>query len=145
MSVLSTLSSHFSFLSRAVAPAVYHRIIRSVATALQAYLWDYVLTRNSFSLAGARQFHGDMTELWNACGGREMARLREACTLLALPVTKQEGEEDGAQLLLRDVVKPVFEDNDKAREVMKRLPVETLQVSEVRAVLQRRVEAFGSV
>ena len=57
----------------------------------------------------------------------------------------EEGEEDGAQLLLRDVVKPVFEDNDKAREVMKRLPVETLQVSEVRAVLQRRVEAFGSV
>jgi len=145
VSVLTTLSTHFSFLARALAPAVHRRVVRAVATALQTHLWDYVLARNSFSLAGARQFHGDMAELWNACGGREMLRLQEACTLLTLPTVQPEGDADGAQtLLLADIVNPVFENNARAREAMEKLAIELLQTSEVRAVLQKRVEAFGS-
>lgn len=145
VSALSTLSTHLSFLSRALAPVVYHRIIRAVAAALQTYIWDYVLTRNTFSLAGARQFASDMTDLSNSCGGwREMVRLREACTLLTLPLVRLEEDEEGTQLLLKDVVRPVFEDNNKARAVMMKLALENLQVGEVRMVLQKRVEAFGS-
>jgi hypothetical protein len=68
-----------------------------------------------------------------------MPRLREAGVLLSLG---EEGTEDG--LGLREVVNLVFEDNTKARECMAKLGVSALTVQEVRGVLQRRVEAFGS-
>lgn len=68
-----------------------------------------------------------------------MPRLREAAVLLLLGL----GDHEEDVMKLRDVVKPVFEDNIKARECMGKLGVSTLTVQEVRGLLQRRVEAFG--
>jgi hypothetical protein len=71
-----------------------------------------------------------------------MPRLREAGVLLSLA---EDGLDPKDGLGLREVVKPVFEDNTKARECVATLGVgSALTVQEVRGVLQRRVEAFGS-
>jgi hypothetical protein len=69
-------------------------------------------------------------------------KLSEAGTLLSLG--DGGGEEEEGLVGLREVVKPVFEDNVKAREMMAKLGVVALSVNEVRGVLHRRVEAFGS-
>jgi hypothetical protein len=139
-SALTLLSSFTTFLTRTLSPVVTRRIILASAVALQGFLWDNVLARNTFSLAGGRQFTRDCAEVWKLCGGEAgMPRLREAGVLLSLG---EDGLEDG--LGLRQVVKPVFEDNTKARECMAKLGVDVLTVQEVRGVLQRRVETFGS-
>jgi hypothetical protein len=141
-SALTLLSSFTAFLTRTLSPAVTRRIILASAAALQGFLWDNVLMRNSFSLAGGRQFTRDCAELWMLCGDEAgMPRLREAGVLLSLG---EDGLEPEDGLGLRQVVKPVFEDNAKARECMAKLGVGVLTVQEVRGVLQRRVEAFGS-
>ena len=92
-----------------------------------------------FSYAGGSQFARDMHEVWRVLGdGGEnaMAKVAEACILLTLPV-------EGGERVLRDVVKPVFADNVQARECMGKLGIKELAVSDVRNILQRRVEAFG--
>ncbi|KAA8892947.1 TIP-1 family-domain-containing protein [Sphaerosporella brunnea] len=139
-SPLTLIASFTAFLQRTLSPAVTRRIIRTSASALQSFLWDNVLLRNSFSLAGGRQFARDCAEVWVLCGGEAaMPRLREAAVLLLLGL----GDHEEDVMKLRDVVKPVFEDNIKARECMGKLGVSTLTVQEVRGLLQRRVEAFG--
>lgn len=138
---LSALQTHLSFLRRTLSPTVFRRCFRSVANSLQTYLWDYVIARNTFSFAGGSQFARDMNEVWRVFGdGGEatMGRVAEACVLLALPV------EGDSEKTLRGVVKPAFEDNAKARECMAKLGIKELAVGDVRGVLQRRVEAFGS-
>ncbi|KAI5820175.1 TIP-1 family-domain-containing protein [Pyronema omphalodes] len=137
VSALTTISQSLDFLQRAISPVAYRRITRAIATSVQNYIWDYLLSRQLFSLAGACQFARDVQELWGI--STDMPRLREATVLLTLPVEAKEGE-----VALRDVVKPVFEDNVSARDMMNTMGIVTLQVGEVRTVLQRRIEAFGS-
>lgn len=155
MPALTLLSTHTSFLHRTLAPAVYRRVVRGTNRQLQSYLWDYVILRHTFSLAGGRQFARDAGELfavhgYAGSGGAE--RVEEACILLTLAPAKQQQGVDGGEGggegqpggrgTLDEVVKPVFEDNRKAREAMARLGIRVLGVGEVREVLKRRVEAF---
>jgi len=136
LSALTVMGTHSAFLQKTLATAVFRRVHRATVKVLQAYLWDYVVVRNTFSLAGGRQFARDAGELLPEVGGGE--RVREVCMLLILPV-----EREGEGWTLGDVVAPVFEDNNKAREVMGKLGISALGVGEVREVLKRRVEAFG--
>lgn len=155
---LTVLSTHTSFLHRTLAPAVYRRIVRGMNRQLQSYLWDYVVLRHAFSLAGGRQFARDVGELFAVhgdAGGGGAERVKEACILLTLAPANEaqqqqgvdggggEGEgQPGGRGTLDEVVKPVFEDNRKGREAMARLGIRVLGVGEVREVLKRRVEAF---
>ncbi|KAI5801476.1 TIP-1 family-domain-containing protein [Peziza echinospora] len=164
---LSTLSSSFSFLARALTTPVFLRIFRHTMANVQTYLYDYIVSRNQFSELGARQFGRDCQELWAVSGrfvsesggignagvaGSDVAtrRLREAVTLLTLPVEESlvagsgaEGDEKRKVPGLRSVVGVVFEDNEKARRVLEVLGVEALDVMEVRGLLRRRVEAWA--
>ena len=150
---LTLLSTHTSFLHRTLAPAVYRRIVRSTNRQLQSYLWDYVVLRHTFSLAGGSQFARDVGELFAVhgdAGGGGAERVKEACILLTLAPaneTQQQGGGEGegkvgGRVALDEVVRPVFEDNHKAREAMAKLGIRVLGVGEVREVLKRWVEAF---
>ncbi|TKA62946.1 hypothetical protein B0A49_10205, partial [Cryomyces minteri] len=91
---LSLLSTHLSFLVRALAPAPLRRIVRAVCAAIQTWIWDHVLTRQAFSAQGARQLAADVAALCSVIDGAAgaelgrvgMARLAEGVQLLGLPV-----------------------------------------------------------
>ncbi|KAL2356241.1 TIP-1 family-domain-containing protein [Cryomyces antarcticus] len=91
---LSLLSTHLSFLVRALAPAPLRRIVRAVCATLQTWIWDHVLTRHAFSAQGARQLAADVAALCSVIDGVAgaelgrvgMARLAEGVQLLGLPV-----------------------------------------------------------
>ncbi|CUS14102.1 unnamed protein product [Tuber aestivum] len=138
-------NTFLSFLFKSVAPAVFKRIYRKFAAGIQNYLWDNILMRNQFSLAGGKQFTTDVGELLNISGRYiedpegSMKRVRAACLLLTL----EDGQEE-VKLGLKEVVHRVFEDNDKARGILEELGlVGCVNTSEVRGVLQRRVEAWA--
>lgn len=107
-------------------------------------MWDYVITRSQFSSAGGKQFASDIAEMWNVCSryveepATSMKKLNDVCVLLTLPATAVEATPG-----LKEVVKDVFEDNDKARAMLGRLELVNISVSDARAILQRRVEAWA--
>lgn len=148
---VATLQSYLGFLARALSLAAFRRVYRTVAAAVQDYVYDYVVMRNQFSLTGGRQLERDLQEVWSVAGkyvedpGASMRKIKEVLTLLTLPVEKETGDEEEGEgrLVLRNVVKTVFEDNEKARGVLKRLGLVVLSTQEVRGVLQRRVEAWS--
>jgi len=137
-------NTFLSFLFKTVAPAVFKRIYHKFAAGIQAYLWDNILMRNQFSLAGGKQFTTDIGELWNVSGRyigdpeASMKRVKAACVLLTL----EDGQE--GTIGLKEVVQKVFEDNEKARGILEELGlVGCVSTSEARGVLQRRVEAWA--
>lgn len=158
------LSSYLSFLSNALAQAPLRRIARQVALAIQAYLWDRVLMRHSFSASGIAQFCYDLNAIWEVMdrflgdgqGELGMRRLAEAAKLLDLPAVHSEGvgedmetpvsepvreEEVGdRQLALWEVEKRIFRSNESARDVLEELGFEVITESEARNVLERRIE-----
>lgn len=91
---LSLLQEYFGFLRRAVGKMPLRRISRQVCQLIQTFVWDHVLTRASFSTAGATQVTTDMRAVCStidrfvgpgqAQGG--MRKLLEGITLLSLPV-----------------------------------------------------------
>lgn len=91
-STMQQLSDSLSFLSSALAPAPLRRITQQVSLALQNYLWDNVLMRNTFSAAGGAQFSHDVLALWENIdrhvgeGQAEMSmrKLKGALVLLSL-------------------------------------------------------------
>lgn len=140
---------------------------------VQSCIIDYVISRNQFSAAGARQLLRDCSEIWVIARrygpgtmetGGAIRRLREMCLLLTLPV---EGHEEGRTMVpewealgmdeilgggkcrgknvmgLRAAVGKVFEDNEGARGVLESLGIQELTVADVRGLLRRRVEAWA--
>ena len=155
---MRTLSAEISFLARALGIAPLRRIIRQVLLAIQTYLWGNILTRNTFSAAGASQFISDVEHLCSVVdtalgvagqtGGsmRVMRKLAEGLVLLGLDTTtttepedKTEGEGESRPCLW-EVEKRLFKDNENARVVLAELGIETLTEAEARSVLERRAE-----
>jgi hypothetical protein len=152
-SPIAQLDRFLAFLSSVLAPAPLRRISRQVVLAVQNYLWDYVLLRNSFSMGGAAQFARDVGAvgrvvdryLGEGQGAVGMRKLNEGIALLSLPVEAEretaEGEGNGDEMPgLEEVEARVFESNEKAREVLHQLGLAVLSESEARRVLQARVE-----
>ncbi|PYI10176.1 RINT-1 family protein [Aspergillus sclerotiicarbonarius CBS 121057] len=159
---MRTLSAEISFLSHALGIAPLRRIIRQVLLAIQTYLWGNILTRNTFSAAGASQFISDVEHLCSVVdtalgaagqtGGsmRVMRKLCEGLILLELDTTtatesedksEEEEEEEGEPRPgLWEVEKRLFKDNESARVVLAELGIETLTEAEARSVLERRAE-----
>lgn len=156
------LSSSLSFLSAALAPAPLRRITRQLSLAMQNFLWDHVLVRNTFSTSGIAQFTRDVSALWEVVdqylgdgqGELGMMRLKEALVLLGLTASdkEKEGEEEGVgdddetgrgasnTLGLWEVEKRMFRSNESGREVLEELGLQVLNESDARSVLERRID-----
>lgn len=156
-STVDQLTSCLSFLSNTLAQAPLRRIARQLALALQTFMWDQVLMRNSFSSSGSAQYVRDISAIWEVMdrylgegqGELGMRKLGEAMVLLRLGV-KNEGESlseegreggvEGGKLGLWEVDERVYRSNESGREVLEELGLEILSESDARAVLERRVE-----
>ena len=150
---IQELTSSLSFLSRVLGNAPLRRIARHVCLAIQAFLWDTVLMRNSFSTAGVSQLQRDVSCIWAVIdrfvgadqGQFGMRRLSEGIELLGLPIKPEREGEDEDGLTRRtpgiwEVEKRVFQSNESAREVLEELGMELLSESDARNVLERRIE-----
>lgn len=144
------VNEYLSFLSKVLAPAPLRRIVRQVALAIQAFLWDHVLMRYTFSASGIDQFQRDVEVIWGTMdrwlgeGQSEigMRKLKEALLLLNLPAKSEQREEteEDVGLGLWEVDKKIFRDNVEGREVLEELGLEVLELGDARNVLQRRIE-----
>ncbi|KAJ5239740.1 hypothetical protein N7468_004359 [Penicillium chermesinum] len=154
---LRLISSQLGFLSKALGIAPLRRVSRQLLVSVQNYIWDNVLTRHTFSAAGAAQLLGDIEQLCTVvdtnlgvaghAGGsiHIVKKLNEGLCLLNLGLTTTEHtdevtNESRVSLGLWDVEKRLFKDNDSARAVLAELGIETLSGAEARSVLERRVE-----
>lgn len=148
------LQSYLSFLANALARAPLRRIARQVTLSIQAFLWNHVLMRYTFSALGARQFERDVHGIWEVVdgyvgvrqGAMGMTRLREGLVLLRLNSdgALENGLEGGERKLnLADVNERLFRSNESGREVLEELGLELLSEGEARSILERRVDLNG--
>lgn len=94
---LRLLSDYFGFLSNAVGRTALRRLSRQVTHSIQSFLWDNVLTRHSFSTAGATRLSVDVsaicTNIDSYVGNGQarigMRRLVEGVALLSLPIRSE--------------------------------------------------------
>lgn len=155
-STMQLLQSYLVFLESALAQAPLRRITRQVTLSVQTYLWDHVLMRYTFSLAGSRQFERDVQGIWEIVdryvgagqGEMGMRRLAEGLVLLRIPSgSREEGngdtEGEGKLLRLGDVEESLFRSNESGREILEELGLEVLSESEARSVVERRVDLDG--
>ncbi|KAJ5925709.1 hypothetical protein N7454_008348 [Penicillium verhagenii] len=154
---MRTLSSQLAFLSKALGMAPLRRVSRQLLLSIQTYIWDHVLTRNTFSAAGANQLVSDFEQICSVVdntlgvaghpGGSLliMKKLNEGLRLLNLsPSAIESGDgvsnESSATLSLWDVEKRLFTDNESARAVLVELEIDALTEAEARSVLGHRAE-----
>lgn len=148
------VSTQLSFLARALGVAPLRRVSRQLLLSIQTYVWDNVLTRNTFSTTGAAQLASDVDHLCGVVdtalgvaghvGGslRIMKKLTEGLHILNLSTSTPDStaDEPGTALGLWDVEKRLFRDNESARAVLSELEIDGLTEAEARSVLERRVE-----
>ncbi|KAJ5155616.1 hypothetical protein N7492_008419 [Penicillium capsulatum] len=147
------ISTQLTFLARALGVAPLRRVSRQLLLSIQTYVWDNVLTRNTFSATGAAQLASDVDHLCSVVdtalgvaghvGGslRIMKKLNDGLRLLNLGLaTSTESTSETPELGLWDVEKRLFRDNESARAVLAELDIEGLTEAEARSVLERRVE-----
>jgi RAD50-interacting protein 1 len=146
-SLLATLSTHFSFLSKALGKVPLRRIARATTQTIDTILFDQVLLRHSFSSSGAAQFFSDISTIKftiaKFCGGEVadfgLLHVTEGARLVGLPV-----EAEAGGLGLWAVEKRMFEaSGEEARGCLEELGFQRLGVAEGRKVLARRVEVSG--
>ncbi|OJD15073.1 hypothetical protein AJ78_04644 [Emergomyces pasteurianus Ep9510] len=158
--VLRVLPAEISFLHRLLATAPLRRITRQLLLAVQTYIWDNVLMRNTFSTTGASQLACDVDNICTvvdmAAGSgmesrRVMQKLEDGLLLLNLKInpgggndTSTSGGHEAPDLSLWEVEKRIFVNNESARSLLAELNIETLSEAEARAVLERRVEVRSS-
>ena len=139
------LNEYLSFLSKILARAPLRRVVRQVALNIQAFLWDSVLMRYTFSASGIAQFQRDVDAIcstidrWLGEGQGElgMRRLKEALVLLGLPLNSEHHEEGPD---LDEVEKRIFQSDEDARQVLEELSLEVLGESDAKKILRRRIE-----
>lgn len=151
---IRTLSDQVKFLSRALGVAPIRRVCRQLLLSIQAYIWDNLLMRNKFSIAGAGQLFNDVCHICNVidstlgmerhAGGslQTLRKLNDGLRLLQLDASLPENGKKDAELDLGlwDVEKRLFKDNESARSVLVELGAEGLTEAEARSVLERRVD-----
>jgi hypothetical protein len=94
---LRLLSEYFGFLSKAVGRTALRRLSRQVTHSMQAFIWDNVLTRHSFSTAGSTRLSVDVSALCTSIDtyvGTGQARLGmrkliDGVTLISLPIRSE--------------------------------------------------------
>ncbi|KAI7238700.1 hypothetical protein KC330_g2367 [Hortaea werneckii] len=94
---LRLITEYFGFLAKALGKVPLRRVSRQVCHSLQAFIWDAVLVRYSFSTSGATQLATDIRAIcahidrYVGAGQAEagMRRLLEGVTLVGLPVRSE--------------------------------------------------------
>ncbi|KAI7115143.1 hypothetical protein KC352_g34434, partial [Hortaea werneckii] len=94
---LRLITEYFGFLAKALGKVPLRRVTRQVCHSLQAFIWDAVLVRYSFSTSGAAQLATDIRAIcahidrYVGAGQAEagMRRLLEGVTLVGLPVRSE--------------------------------------------------------
>jgi hypothetical protein len=94
---LRLLSEYFGFLSKAVGRTALRRLSRQVTHSMQAFIWDNVLNRHSFSTAGSTRLSVDVSALCTSIDtyvGTGQARLGmrkliDGVTLISLPIRSE--------------------------------------------------------
>lgn len=93
------LSEYLPFLRRTLSTLALRRLVRQTCQTIQAYFWDHILLRHTFSTAGAGQLSRDLHAICESidhhvAGGAKgaslaklaMRKVLEGATLLSLPV-----------------------------------------------------------
>jgi RAD50-interacting protein 1 len=133
-----------AFLHKALGAASFRRIWRDALNTLQDLLWNDILMRERFTTLGAAQFLRDLTALWTIIDNHivdapssalGMPKLREAASLLNLPIVARDGV-----MSLSIAYERVFSNNTEAKRVIDELGFSTISHQEARRILQRRVE-----
>ncbi|KAM5487134.1 hypothetical protein McanMca71_000294 [Microsporum canis] len=155
---LRLLTADFSFLSRTLAVAPRRRIANHVLLAIQTYIWDSILMRNSFSTTGAAQISVDVSNICDTVdaaigvkageglAAQTVKKLRDSLFILNLKIKPEKVQSpdtgDGTRigLGLWEAEKRLFANNESARGVLSELGIDTLTEAEARSVLERRVE-----
>jgi hypothetical protein len=94
---LRLLTDYLTFLHKALGKVPLRRVCRQLCHAIQTFLWDQLLVRNSFSTAGATQLKTDLVALCaiidqyvgSGQAERGMRRLHDGVALLSLPVKSE--------------------------------------------------------
>ncbi|KAF2400061.1 hypothetical protein EJ06DRAFT_562428 [Trichodelitschia bisporula] len=151
--LLTTLSTHFEYLAKALGAAPLHRVARKTAHAIDNQLFEHVLLRREFSAAGAGQFGADvqavrgcLVKLVSVAVGEGLRRVVEGAWLVGLEGGRgEEGDDggDGGKVTLWGVEKRIFGDGEEARVCLGELGLVRVGVTEARKVLARRVELSG--
>ncbi|EZG02229.1 hypothetical protein H106_07478 [Trichophyton rubrum CBS 735.88] len=155
---LRLLTADFSFLSRTLAIAPRRRVANHVLLAIQTYIWDSILMRNSFSTSGAAQLFVDISNICDTVdtaigvkageelAARTMKKLRDGLFVLNLEIKAGKDQPPdasdaaGTALGLWEAEKRLFANNESARGVLSELCIDTLTEADARSVLERRVE-----
>ncbi|DAA78236.1 TPA_exp: Uncharacterized protein A8136_4212 [Trichophyton benhamiae CBS 112371] len=155
---LRLLTADFSFLSRTLAIAPRRRVANHVLLAIQTYIWDNILMRNSFSTSGAAQLSVDISNICDTVdaaigvkageelAARTMKKLRDGLFILNLKIKAGKDQPPdtsdaaGTALGLWEAEKRLFANNESARGVLSELCIDTLTEADARSVLERRVE-----
>jgi RAD50-interacting protein 1 len=136
-----------AFLHKALGAASFRRIWHEALDTLQDLLWNDILMRERFTTLGAAQFFRDLTALWavidnyivdGSLSALGMPKLREAVSLLNLPIEARDGV-----MSLSSTYERIFSNNTEAKKVIDELGFSTISYQEARRILQRRVEASG--
>jgi RAD50-interacting protein 1 len=156
--LISSLSTLFAFLAKALAPLPLRRIARQAVQTIDHQLLDQVLLRHSFSTAGATQLAADVNAIRSvldryvggAVGEWGLGRCSEAVKLLSVPVKGSRGEvDDGTgddgkkrEWGLWEVERHLIgSGGDEAREfLINEMGIERLSVTDARKILSRKVE-----
>ena len=143
------IDQNLRHLASILSQACLRRIVRLIADVLQTFLWDKVLLRYIFSTAGVAQFRRDVETLWGTISKhtrglhteQDMGRLKDAITLLSLPIEADEDRErDDEGLGFWEVEKRVFQSNESARDVLEELGIVSLSGTDARDILSRKLE-----
>jgi len=158
--LLSTLTTHFGFLAKALAPVPLRRVARITVQTIDQQIFEQVILRHSFSASGALQLSADLAAikvvLQKYVGGgvaeSGFTRLDEAIGLLGIPVrgsrNAQEEEEHEKDISgekkwgLWEVEKRLFQSGGEESKafLVDELSIERLSVADARKVLARKVE-----
>ncbi|KAJ5887957.1 hypothetical protein N7495_007998 [Penicillium taxi] len=152
---IRSLATQLSFLSKALGMAPLRRVSRQLLLSIQNYIWDHVLTRNTFSATGAAQIASDIEQLSTAIDNslavtghagdslQIMKKLNEGLRLLNLSTDSEARNADETGADLWSVEKRLFRDNESARAMLAELEIDSLTEAEARSILKRRVEVVS--
>ncbi|KAI5804574.1 TIP-1 family-domain-containing protein, partial [Geopyxis carbonaria] len=142
---LGAFAAELQFLRGTLPTGAYRRVVRPLG-AVAAGVVEPWLKRGQWTAEAAQGVARDVEEVVAVLDvggvGIGLERVREAVRVLGLMGGQGGGKMEEGQLGLKEVVKDVFEDNEKARAMLARLGVEELTVADVRALLGRRVDAW---
>ncbi|RDL31891.1 RINT-1 family protein-like protein [Venustampulla echinocandica] len=141
---LQILRQNMTLLNKTLGTPPFRRIWRSSFDSLQDLLYHEVLLKQDFTTLGAARFVQDLIAIQSVVDSiirlpsgtsLGMPKLREAATLLSLPLEAEEGN-----LSLKEASEEIFATNPQAEAALNKLGLERLTNYEARQVLQKRVE-----